>query len=79
MSRDSPRRTTPDEDKALAMSNLTCLRVPQDFINRCRVLARKRSEKLVDRDVTWQVIGRELLERALCEEERRTFLPNTLA
>jgi len=61
------------EDKTLAtinVTNKTALRLPQATIDRIRVISRKKSEK-ADRDVPWSVVGRQLLEQALREEERR--------
>jgi hypothetical protein len=57
------------EDMTL-VANRTALRLPQDIIDRLRNLARFRSQVEV-MDVAWTMIGRDLLERALADEEHR--------
>ena len=68
---DSRRRRTTSRTPALVnVTNKTALRLPQDTIDRIRTLARRKSESN-DKDIAWPVVGRELIERALLEEERR--------
>jgi TolB-like protein len=59
----------------LPTSNKTVLRLPQSHIDRIRVIARERSQAFTDRDVTWQEVGREVVERALLAEERDIVPP----
>jgi hypothetical protein len=63
----------PYEEATLANVNVvnsTALRLQQSVIDRIRTIARRKSETS-ERDIAWPVIGRELVERALLEEERR--------
>ena len=62
----------------MKVSNRTALRLPQTTIDRIRSIARHKSES-GDKDITWSVVGRELIERALQEEERQAYPNHILA